>query len=89
MYSIDLKDAEYQLAKIIEDAAQGEDVIITRSDGSSFKLVPMQPKTAEAPITLKSAFEEAGLIGCLETDDQLATTYKDKLDFSVKHGNLL
>jgi|GEM_PF-1919419 len=32
------------------------------------------------------AFEQAGLIGCIETDEQLSTTYKDKLDFSFKHG---
>lgn len=32
------------------------------------------------------AFEQAGLIGCIETDEQLSTTYKEKLDFSFKHG---
>lgn len=37
-------------------------------------------------ISLQSAFEEAGLIGCLETDEQLSTTYKDKLNFAAKHS---
>ena len=32
------------------------------------------------------AFEQASLIGCIETDAQFSTTYKEKLDFSVKHG---
>lgn len=32
------------------------------------------------------AFEQAGLIGCIETDEQLSTTYKDKIDFSFKLG---
>ncbi|MDD2725309.1 MAG: DUF2281 domain-containing protein [Methylovulum sp.] len=32
------------------------------------------------------AFEQAGLIGCIESDAQLSTTYKEKLDFSFKHG---
>ena len=32
------------------------------------------------------ALEAAGLIGCIETDEQLATTYKNRLDFSVKDG---
>ena len=32
------------------------------------------------------AFEQAGLIGCIETDEQLSTTYKEKLDFSFIHG---
>jgi hypothetical protein len=36
-----------------------------------------------SPIYL--AFEQAGLIGCIETDEQLSTTYKEKLDFSFKH----
>jgi hypothetical protein len=31
-------------------------------------------------------FEQAGLIGCIETDEQFSTTYKEKLDFSFKHG---
>lgn len=37
--------------------------------------------------SLYQAFDEAGLIGCIETDEQLATTYKEKLNFSVKHGS--
>jgi hypothetical protein len=32
------------------------------------------------------AFVEAGLLGCVETDQQLSTTYKEKLDFSTKVG---
>jgi hypothetical protein len=34
------------------------------------------------------ALESAGLIGCIKTDEQLSTTYKNKLDFSTKHGAL-
>ncbi|MBK1621061.1 hypothetical protein CKO42_22085 [Lamprobacter modestohalophilus] len=36
--------------------------------------------------SLLEVFEEAGLVGCLETDEQLSTTYKAQLDFSHKHG---
>ncbi|MBK5929755.1 hypothetical protein [Halochromatium salexigens] len=36
--------------------------------------------------SLLEVFEEAGLVGCLETDEQLSTTYKAQLDFSQKHG---
>ncbi|MDD5058746.1 MAG: hypothetical protein PHQ60_12830 [Sideroxydans sp.] len=32
------------------------------------------------------ALDAAGLIGCIESDEQLSTTYKSKLDFSTKHG---
>ena len=39
-------------------------------------------------IALLSFFEEAGLVGCLETDEQLSTTYKEKLNFAHKHGAL-
>lgn len=40
-----------------------------------------------SPPSLYQAFRDAGLIGCIETDEQLATTYKEKLDFSFKHGS--
>jgi hypothetical protein len=40
----------------------------------------------DAPSLIYRAFEEAGLIGCIETDEQFLSTYKQKLDFSHKHG---
>ncbi|MGR3274644.1 type II toxin-antitoxin system Phd/YefM family antitoxin [Acaryochloris marina NIES-2412] len=46
MYSINLQEAEHQLAKLIDDAARGENVIITRDDGTSFQLIPLKSKTA-------------------------------------------
>lgn len=48
MYSVNIKEAETQLAKLVEDAAKGEDVIITRNDGTSFRIVPVT-NTATAP----------------------------------------
>ncbi len=41
MHQINLKEAETQLVKLIEEAAGGEEVIITRSDGTAFKIVPI------------------------------------------------
>lgn len=41
MHQVNLKEAETQLAKLIAVAAGGEDVIITRSDGAAFKIVPI------------------------------------------------
>ncbi len=32
------------------------------------------------------ALETAGLVGCINTDEQLSTTYKQQLDFSAKCG---
>lgn len=46
VYSVNLKDAETQLAKLVEDAVRGEDVIITRPDGTSFRIVPMTDAVA-------------------------------------------
>ncbi|WP_249100868.1 type II toxin-antitoxin system Phd/YefM family antitoxin [Argonema galeatum] len=48
MRKVDLKEAESLLAELIEEAAEGEDVIITRSDGVSFKIVVI-PKEEPRP----------------------------------------
>lgn len=68
---MNLTDTIYQKIDDLppERAQQVIDFIKTRS--------PASPA-----ISLQSAFEEAGLIGCLETDEQLSTTYKDKLNFA-------
>jgi hypothetical protein len=42
--------------------------------------------TSTEPVSLLPFFEEAGLVGCLETDEQLSTTYKARLNFAHKHG---
>lgn len=41
MHQINLKEAENRLAELIEEAAGGEEVIIVRNDGTSFKIVPL------------------------------------------------
>ncbi len=38
--------------------------------------------------TFFQALEKTGFIGCIETDEQFSTTYKNKLDFSAKGGTL-
>lgn len=40
MHQISLEDARERLDDLIEEVANGEDVIITRGDGSAFKIVP-------------------------------------------------
>ena len=35
---------------------------------------------------LFQALEAAGFVGCVETDEQLSSTFKDRLDFSTKCG---
>lgn len=46
MYLVSLNEAETQLAKLVEEAARGEEVIITRNDGTSFRIVPMAAEVA-------------------------------------------
>jgi len=41
MYEVSLKDAEKQLRHLLDEAEQGEEVVITRADGASFRLVPL------------------------------------------------
>lgn len=40
--------------------------------------------TENEPSPLFQAFDSAGLIGCIATDEELSTAYKQKLDFSNK-----
>lgn len=51
MHKVDLREAEGRLAELIAEAADGEEVVITRSDGASFKIVPVvgsRPKFGSA-----------------------------------------
>lgn len=65
MHQIHLKDAETRLAELIEEVAGGEEVIIIRSDGASFKIVPtnaagVRPKfgSAKGLVKLPDDFDE-------------------------------
>jgi prevent-host-death family protein len=44
MHQVNLQEAGTQLAKLVEEAANGEEVVITRSDGSAFRIVPISSK---------------------------------------------
>jgi len=66
MHQIDLKEAENQLAQLIEEVASGEEVVITRSDGSAFKIVSIsstQPRpkfgSAKGLISMSDDFDDA------------------------------
>jgi antitoxin (DNA-binding transcriptional repressor) of toxin-antitoxin stability system len=41
MSTIELGDASKRLPELVEQAAQGEDVVIIRGDGAAFRLVPV------------------------------------------------
>ncbi len=65
MQQVALKEAETRLAELIEMAAVGEDVVITRDDGSGFKIIPFPhekpyPKfgSAKGLIEMSDDFDE-------------------------------
>ena len=43
MHTVRLKDAEGRLAELIDEVANGEEVVITREDGTTFKIVRIAP----------------------------------------------
>ena len=47
------------------------------------------PPVDEEPSPFYQALDAIGFIGCIETDEQLSSTYKEKLDFSNKCGGSL
>ena len=43
MQKISLTEAESCLAELVKEATNGEEIIITQTDGSAVKLVPLSP----------------------------------------------
>lgn len=41
MHKVNLDEAQKKLPELIEEAANGEDVRISRGDGASFRIVPV------------------------------------------------
>lgn len=63
MRQIDLKEAESRLPELVDEAAQGGEVVITRGDGAAFKLVPVEgprPKfgSAKGLVEMSENFDE-------------------------------
>ncbi len=65
MPQIDLSYAQTRLAKLIQEAARGKEIIITQKDGWAFKIVPVQqpeqrPKfgSAKGLIRMSDDFDE-------------------------------
>jgi Skp family chaperone for outer membrane proteins len=63
-----------------------DDLKNTDSENYKTYLYSSEPIEKGHVSSIYKAFDEAGLIGCIETDEQLSTTYKEKIDFSFKHG---
>jgi antitoxin (DNA-binding transcriptional repressor) of toxin-antitoxin stability system len=45
MHTVKLKEAAGRLAELIDEVASGEEVVITRDDGATFKIIPVVPIT--------------------------------------------
>jgi antitoxin (DNA-binding transcriptional repressor) of toxin-antitoxin stability system len=65
MPKVSLQEAEKHLRHLIDEAEQGEEVVIIRGDGASFKLVPLskvKPRptfgSAEGEIWMSEDFDE-------------------------------
>jgi prevent-host-death family protein len=50
MIKVNLKEAKGDLEHLVDEAADGEEVIITRGDGARFRIVPW-PEAASRPST--------------------------------------
>lgn len=65
MHTVELKAAAGRLAELLDAVASGEEVIITREDGTAFKIVPV------TPIAPRSTFGSAkGLVKMAEDFDE-------------------
>ncbi|MDH4130068.1 MAG: type II toxin-antitoxin system prevent-host-death family antitoxin [Spirochaetota bacterium] len=65
MQKVKLKDAQNKLTELIDKVADGEEVFITREDGSAFKIIPftqnnLHPKfgSAKGLIQMSDDFDE-------------------------------
>lgn len=72
MHQVNLTEAATQLAILIEKVVRGEEVIITRSDGKSFQIVPIStPKP-------RPRFGSAkGLVKMSDDFDDLLADFQD------------
>ncbi len=66
MKKVELKEAQKQLADLINKVAEGEEIVITRDDGSTFKIVPTtiskahpQFGSAKGLISMADNFDES------------------------------
>lgn len=60
------------------------DILASAIDSLAAQRLEQADTSSSAP--LYQALENIGFIGCIETDQQLSTTYKQHLDFSHKCG---
>ena len=65
MHTVGLKEAAGRLAELIDEVASGKEVVITREDGATFKIIPValmppSPKfgSAKGQVKMREDFDE-------------------------------
>ena len=65
MHTVGLQEAAGRLAELIDEVASGEEVVITRDDGATFKIIPValmppSPKfgSAQGRVKMTEDFDE-------------------------------
>ena len=61
-------------------------VMSLRLPTNTWRPATVAPAPDKGDSAFFQALDAAGFVGAIETDEQLATTYKSRLDFSVKSG---
>lgn len=72
-------------AKFLKLSAQEQQQLSDFIESLQSKVIQpsAQPRNS---LSIYQVVEQAGLIGCIETNEQLSVNYKEKLDFSSKYG---
>jgi prevent-host-death family protein len=78
MYQINIHQAKTQLSKLVEEAAQGEEIIIAKSGKPIAKLVPLSEATAKVrkPGGLKGQIWLADDFDAPMSEEELALWYE-------------
>ena len=65
MHEVELQEAKVRLTELIDEAACGEEVVITRGDGAAFRIIPVSQPTpypkfgsAKGQIEMSEDFDE-------------------------------
>ena len=65
MHTVELKEAAGRLAELIDEVASGEEVVIRRDDGATFKIIPVAPMppfpkfgSAKGRVKMREDFDE-------------------------------
>lgn len=84
----DLDPIHGQRLRALQDRLQKplEEVLGVAIDAAFRDLEPGSDRD-EPPSSLFEALDAIGFVGCIEDDEEMASDYKSRIDFSVKAGS--